>query len=1030
MVRMNCAIPAGVRSTDGGSRSGSGSRPRQSKEPVASSLDRNFDLNVIFEAKFSGYNPPVPQSTMQVTLPEMGESVTEGTVAKWLKQPGDPVREGEALVEVTTDKVDAEVPAPATGTLTKILAEAGKTIAVGAPLAEIAVGGDGDGAAKKAPAVPTAANGEEKKASTLPSPASGEGTTPRTIEVTEGAELLAKAKGIDLATVKGSGPGGSIRRRDVVEAIERQQAPTLPSPSEAPSLPSPASGGGKEAGLPSPASGGGAKAPAIPLRGPAAALVKYMEESLQVPTATSFRTVRVDVLDQRRRQLNQRVQEAGRPEKVSYTHLIAFAVTRAVKDVPSMAVTFDRIDGNPARVARGVHFGLAVDVQRQDGSRMLVVPVIRDADRLDFAAFRDQYETLVSKARIGKLVADDLSGATIVLTNPGGIGTVASVPRLMKGQGTIVATGAIGYAPEFTAIAESGRSQLGVSKVMTMTSTYDHRVIQGAESGEFLRRIDELLAGADGFYESVFESMRGVPPAGRSEPARTVAQAAEAAAAGPTTEEAEMLRAVAGGMALVAAYRSHGHLSARLAPLGSAPTGDPSLDPVNHGLTPQLMEAVPAAVLRVRVPGENLAEVLTHLRETYCSTIAYEIEHISSHEQRNWLRERIESGLYRQPLSPERKLQLLGRLTKVEAMDRYLRKAFLGQKTFSIEGLDSMIVMLEETLQLLSDNGTRQVVMGMAHRGRLSVIAHVVNRTYESLLVEFEQSKDRVEGADVTGDVKYHAEAEGTYVTPNGKQVSVSLLANPSHLEAVDPVVEGWTRAEQTRRKGSEPHFDRTGTVPILIHGDAAFPAQGVVSEVLNLSKLEGYTTGGTLHIIANNQLGFTTDPEEGRSTRYASDVAKGFDLPIIHVNADDITACVSAVRLATAFRQKFGRDVVIDLIGYRRFGHNETDEPAYTQPQMYEAIKEHPTVREVFAAQLIEEGLLSADDAHARTETAQARIADAHTNVKASAAHAPQVSRPPMDASPELEIKTAVAPDALESLSRQLLAVPDTRSE
>jgi len=961
---------------------------------------------------------------MQVTLPEMGESVTEGTIAKWLKQPGDQVREGEGLVEVTTDKVDAEVPAPASGTLVKILAEAGKTVAVGAALAEIAVGADGDVAKKpatpEAVAKPAAAQAQEALETSSPvaapsaPPNGGKVTAP--VEVSEGAELLAKAKGIDLATIKGSGPGGSIRRRDVAEAVERQQqaAPTLPSPAErAPTLPSPASGGGE-------------KPPAIPLRGAAAALVKYMEESLQVPTATSFRTVRVDVLDQRRRQLSQSIQAAGRPEKISYTHLIAFAITRAVKDVPSMAVTFDRIDSNPARVARGVHLGLAVDVQRQDGSRMLLVPVIRDADRLDFAAFRDQYETLVSKARTGKLVADELSGATIVLTNPGGIGTVASVPRLMKGQGTIVATGAIGYPPEFTAIAESGLRQLGVSKVMTMTSTYDHRVIQGAESGEFLRRIDELLAGADGFYESVFESMRLVPPAGISEPVRAVAPAGEAAVAAPTTAEAELLRAVAAGMALVAAYRSHGHLAARLDPLGSAPPGDPSLDPVNHGLTPQLMEAVPAAVLRVRVPGENLAEVLMHLRETYCSTIAYEIEHISSHEQRNWLRERIESGRYRQPLSPERKLQLLGRLTKVEAMDRYLRRAFLGQKTFSIEGLDSMIVMLEETLQLLSDNGTRQVVMGMAHRGRLSVIAHVVNRTYESLLVEFEQSKDRVEGADVTGDVKYHAEAEGTYVTPNGKQVSVSLLANPSHLEAVDPVVEGWTRAEQTRRKGSEPHFDRTGTVPILIHGDAAFPAQGVVSEVLNLSKLEGYTTGGTLHIIANNQLGFTTDPEEGRSTRYASDVAKGFDLPIIHVNADDITACVSAVRLATAFRQKFGRDVVIDLIGYRRFGHNETDEPAYTQPLMYDAIKEHPTVREIFAAQLIEEGLLSADDASARAAAAEARLADAHQNVKASAAHAPQVSRPPMDASPEPDIKTAVPAEALESLNRQLLAVPE----
>jgi len=831
------------------------------------------------------------------------------------------------------------------------------------------------------------------------------------VEISEGAELLARARGIDLATVKGSGPGGSIRRRDIMQAIE-QKAPTLPSP---------AGGGGKETGAATPAQ---SPTGAIPLRGAAAALVKHMEESREVPTATSFRTVRVDVLDQRRRQLNQAIQNAGRPEKLSYTHLIAFAIVKAVKDVPSMAITFDRVEGTPARIARGVHLGLAVDVQRQDGSRILLAPVIHDADRLDFVAFRDQYETLVAKARTGKLAADELSGATIVLTNPGGIGTIASVPRLMKGQGTIVATGAIGYPPEFSPIAESGLRQLGVSKVMTMTSTYDHRVIQGAESGEFLRRIDELLSGADGFYESIFESMQVATPAGLAESGRGAGQPAEAALAAPTTAEAELLRAVAAGMALVAAYRSHGHLAARLDPLGSAPTGDPSLDPVNHGLTPQLMEAVPAAVLRVRVPGENLAEVLTHLRETYCSTIAYEIEHISSHEQRNWLRERIESWRYRQPLSPERKLQLLGRLTKVEAMDRYLRRTFLGQKTFSIEGLDSMIVMLEETLHLLSDNNTRHVVMGMAHRGRLSVIAHVVNRTYESLLVEFEQSKDRLEAGDVTGDVKYHAEAEGTYVTPNGKQVSVTLLANPSHLEAVDPVVEGWTRAEQTRRKGPEPHFDRTGTVPILIHGDAAFPAQGVVAEVLNLAKLEGYTTGGTLHIIADNQLGFTTDPEEGRSTRYASDVAKGFDLPIIHVNADDITACVSAVRLATAFRQKFGRDVVIDLIGYRRFGHNETDEPAYTQPLMYEAIKEHPTVRDIFAAQLIEEGLLGAEDAKARSEAAEARLANAHQNVKASAAHAPEVSRPPMDATPEPDIKTTVSAEVLESLNRQLLSV------
>ena len=985
---------------------------------------------------------------MQVTLPEMGESVTEGTVSKWLKQVGEPVRQGEGLVEVTTDKVDAEIPAPANGTLSKILADAGKTIAVGAPLAEIQVGADGGaqnreqvqtaphpgppprgegdrgvagpprrGEGDRKVASPSAAGEGNRNLAAAPAEAEAKVAKKAASNVSEGAELLARARGIDLAAVTGTGPDGLIRRRDVLNAIEEKEkaaqtaeksgAPPPPSSGSAPPLQAQVTTG------------------SIPLRGAAGAMVKHMEESLQVPTATSFRTLRVDVLDQRRRQLNQAIQAAGRPEKVSYTHVIAFAIVRAARDEPSMAVTFDRVDGVPTRVARGLHLGLAVDVQRQDGSRMLLVPVIHDADRLDFAAFRDQYETLVARSRTGRLAADDLSGATIVLTNPGGIGTVASVPRLMKGQGTIVATGAIGYPVEFAGIPESGLRQLGVTKVMTMTSTYDHRVIQGAESGEFLRRIEELLGGADGFYESIFESMRvAVPVTPATETARPLAVSGESST--PPTVEAENLRAVAAGMALVAAYRSHGHLAARLDPLGSAPPGDPSLDPFNHGLTPALMESVPAGVLRVRVPGENLAEVLLHLRETYCSTIAYEIEHISSHEQRNWLREKIESGRYRQPLSPERKLQLLGRLTKVEAMDRYLRRAFLGQKTFSIEGLDSMVVMLEEALQLLSEEGTRQVTMGMAHRGRLSVIAHVVNRPYESILVEFEQGKERARlDGDVTGDVKYHAEADGTYVTPNGKQVSVSLLANPSHLEAVDPVVEGSTRAQQTRRKGSQVHLDQTSTVPILIHGDASFPGQGVVAEVLNLQKLAGYSTGGTLHLIANNQLGFTTDPEEGRSTRYASDIAKGFDLPIAHVNADDITACVSAVRLAVAFRRKFGRDIVIDLIGYRRFGHNETDEPAYTQPQMYAAIKEHPPVRELFAAQLIEEGLITAEEARTRAEAAEQRLADAHENVKTRQARPPEVQPPSMDPTPEPDIKTAVSADSLESLNRQLYAVP-----
>jgi 2-oxoglutarate dehydrogenase E1 component len=963
----------------------------------------------------------VPQSTVQVTLPEMGESVTEGTVAKWLKQVGETVRQGEGLVEVTTDKVDAEVPAPMTGRLLKILANTGDTIAVGSPLAELSVG-DGDGASAQA-AAPVAA--PPPPAAAAPAPAAPPPAVPPAApsgEASEGAQLLAEARGIDLQSVKGTGRGGAITRRDVLQAIEDREKATAPA---APAAEAPTPTTPVEVPPQAPATPGLA-AGSMPLRGPAATLVTYMEESLAIPTATSFRTVPVAVLDRRRQQLNQALQAAGRPEKLSYTHVIAWSIVRAVQEVPSMAVAFERVEGKPHRVARGVHLGLAVDLQKPEGGRFLVVPVIKSADQLTFAAFRDRYETLVAKARSNKLTVDDLRGATMTLTNPGGIGTVASVPRLMPGQGTIVATGAIGYPAQFSGMSEKAVRQLGVSKVMTMSSTYDHRVIQGAESGEFLRRIDDLLNGSDGFYEAIFVSL-GLPvPADVAAAGGALVALPEGVGEGEPTQAAELVRGVAAGVALVAAYRSHGHLAARLDPLGSAPPGDPSLDPMNLGLTEELRRAVPAAVLRVRVPGETLAEVLPNLRETYCSTIAYEIEHISSHEQRNWLRERIESSRYRQPLSPERARQLLGRLTKVDAMERYLRRAFLGQKTFSIEGLDAMVVMLEEAISLLAEEGTRQVVMGMAHRGRLSVIAHVVNRPYESILVEFEQGKARVATGDVSGDVKYHAEAEGTYVTPNGKQVSVTLLANPSHLEAVDGVVEGWTRAQQTRRKGPQVHLDQTTTVPFLIHGDASFPGQGVVAEVLNLQKLAGYSTGGTLHIIANNQLGFTTDPDEGRSTRYASDLAKGFDLPIIHVNADDVAASMTAIRLAVAFRRKFGRDVVVDLIGYRRFGHNETDEPAYTQPVMYRTIREHPPVRELFAAELIEAGLLTADEVKAMVSAAEEKVASAHTRVKERSAQVVEAARPVMDVSPEPDIKTAVSADVLESLNRQLLSVPD----
>src|SRR5919202_6686300 len=493
----------------------------------------------------------------------------------------------------------------------------------------------------------------------------------------------------------------------------------------------------------------------------------------------------------------------------------------------------------------------------------------------------------------------------------------------------------------------------------------------------------------------------------------------------------QQLGAVAAAMALVKAHRTHGHLAARLDPLGSPPPGDPALDPdrLEPRLTPEVQAAVPAKLLRVHVPGETLADVLPRLRETYCGTMAYEIEHISSHEQRVWLRTAIESGRYRQPLSRDERRTLLRRLSDVEGFEVYLRRAFLGQKSFSIEGLDAMVPMLDETIALAAAGGAREVVLGMAHRGRLNVIAHVIGRPYDVILREFEGERvleavtsDREGG---TGDVKYHHGSEGVRKTPDG-EIKVTLASNPSHLEFVDPVVEGSTRAVQTDHSNPVAGHDPTRALAVLIHGDAAFPGQGVVAETLNLQGLPGYSTGGTLHIIENNQIGFTTDPNQGRSTRYSSALAKGFDVPIMHVNADDAESAIAAIRLAMAFRERFGHDVVVDLVGYRRFGHNEADEPAYTQPLMYEKIASHPSARALYAQQLVAEGLITHEEAEGLVADVQARIREAHEALKASFkanGHAHEKRTPP---SGDTQFDTAVPRERLAELNEALLAVPN----
>ncbi len=957
--------------------------------------------------------PAAEGETIQLVMPEMGESVTEGTVLEWHKSEGDSVAEGETVVEVSTDKVDAEVPAPASGTITKLFKQADETVRVGEPLAEISPSG--------APAAKPAAAPSEDGEAVAAAPTEGDGDGHRASPV---ARRVAAARGIDLGRVKGSGAGGRITKADVLEVAD--------------------GGGGAAA---APVAEGEAKA----LRGPAAMLAKAMDESRSIPTATSFRTVAVDTLDAKRKALNGVLKERGM--KVSFTHLVAWAIVTAAQEWRVMARSFEERDGKPNAVEPAhVNLGIAVDVERKDGSRSLMVPAIKGADTLEFGGFHSYYEDLITKTRENQLTADDFKGTNITLTNPGGLGTVASVPRLMVGQGTIVATGSIAYPVEWQHAPQDKVKALGISKVMTMTSTYDHRIIQGAESGSFLRRIDQLLQGEDSFYESVAEAL-GIAtsvvttahPAAASAPPLGAPGAAAPAVTPATGVEAkpdlELLQAVQAATSLLKAYRTHGHLAANLDPLGSELKGDPGLEPENLNLTPELMSQIPASILRIGVPGETLLEALPRMRQVYCSTLGYQFEHLSSHQQRLWLRDMIETGWHRKPLDPEEKRALLSRLIEVFQFERFIQKSYLGQKVFSIEGLDAIVPMLDELGTLAERAGAGEVVIGMAHRGRLSVLAHNLGRSVESLFAEFEGAKG-IEAVRAiaavphrgTGDVKYHHGAEGIFQTRGGEQIKMRLYPNPSHLEFVDPVVTGAARAAQTEHSGPLLHHNHNVAVPCLLHGDAAFPAQGVVAETFNLLGLDGYKTGGTIHIITDNQVGFTTDATDARSTPYASDMAKGYNVPIILVNADDVEACIAAIRLSMAYREEFARDVVIDLIGYRRYGHNETDEAAYTQPRMAAAIKQHPPLSEIYAERLAKEGVVEPEDverdATEQREQLSASLKDLRRKIEAGEYEDPvstATGTGELDRSKSPEVETAVSEKRLRSLNEELLKVPES---
>ncbi|MDP9020626.1 MAG: multifunctional oxoglutarate decarboxylase/oxoglutarate dehydrogenase thiamine pyrophosphate-binding subunit/dihydrolipoyllysine-residue succinyltransferase subunit, partial [Actinomycetota bacterium] len=677
-----------------------------------------------------------------------------------------------------------------------------------------------------------------------------------------------------------------------------------------------------------------------PLRGAAARIAATMDESLGVPTATSVRTVPAKLLEVNRRVINGYLGRT-RGGKVSFTHLIGYAVVKAVRALPVMNAAYTEVDGRPAVIRHDhVGLGLAVDVEKPDGTRTLLVPCIRDADTLDFRQFHAAYQDIIRKVRSNRITVEDFAGTTVTLTNPGTIGTVQSVPRLVRGQGLIVGVGAIDYPAEYQAADPRALAELGVSKVVTLTSTYDHRIIQGAESGMFLQRVHELLLGAHGFYEEIFHSL-GIPY-------EAVQWRRDV---NPVDSADAQLRKQMQVNRVINMHRVRGHLIADLDPLAvKEPHMHAELDPASYGLT---IWDLDREFLTGGLAGTDrlpFGEILHILRDAYCRTVGVEYMHIQDPEQKRWVQQHVEG--VSSSLGVDEQRHVLGRLNAAEAFERFLATKYVGAKRFGIEGAESAIPLLDAVLQAAADQGLREVVMGMAHRGRLNVLANIVGKPLDQIFSEFEGNVDP-EMVQGSGDVKYHLGARGTFRSRSGAEIPVELAANPSHLEAVDPVVEGMVRAKQDLV--DEP--TSFSVLPLLVHGDAAFAGQGVVAETLNVSNLRGYRTGGTVHLVIDNQLGFTTAPEAGRSSVYATDVAKMVQAPIFHVNGDDPEACVRVARLAFEYRQAFHGDVVIDMWCYRRYGHNEGDDPSYTQPLLYRRIEQRRSVRKLYVESLVKRG-------------------------------------------------------------------------
>lgn len=745
------------------------------------------------------------------------------------------------------------------------------------------------------------------------------------------------------------------------------------------------------------------------LRGAPARTVQNMDSSLTVPTATSVRSVPVKLLWDNRTVINNHLARA-RGGKVSFTHLIGFAMVKALRVMPEINVGYDVVDGKPNLITPAhINLGLAIDVPKPDGTRQLLVPSIKAAESMDFASFWTAYEDIVRKARDNKLTIQDFQGTTISLTNPGGIGTSHSVPRLMKGQGAIIGVGAMEYPAEWQGASAEAIARNAISKVMTLTSTYDHRVIQGAQSGEYLKRVHELLLGKDGFYDEIFRSLR-IP----YQPIRWNSDI--------STSHDDEISKQARILELIHAYRVRGHMMADTDPLEYRQRSHPDLEIESHGLT---LWDLDREFATGSFGGEGrrfmkLRHILGILRDSYCRTTGIEYMHIMDPEQRRWIQERIEQPHTKPPR--EEQLRILLKLNQAEAFETFLQTKFVGQKRFSLEGGETTIPVIDEICEAAAEAELDEVTVGMAHRGRLNVLANIVGKKYSQIFREFEGNIDprTVQGS---GDVKYHLGAEGAFTAGSGAQIKVSVAANPSHLEAVDPVLEGIARAKQDvlDRGGDYP------VLPLLVHGDAAFAGQGVVAETLNLSQLRGYRTGGTIHVVVNNQVGFTTSPGSSRSSLYCTDVARMVQAPIFHVNGDDPEACIRVARLAFEYRQAFHKDVVIDLVCYRRRGHNEGDDPSYTQPLMYDLIEQKRSVRKLYTESLIGRGDITIEEAEQVLRDYQQQLERVFTEVReASTQPSEWTTVPDYPDKPAGEASTAVSMDVLKRISDAYVTPPD----